>query len=305
LSIRTSAADIVSVRLAQSHYKTFFSRFFEVPYCNKVLMSEVDPDYQFPDELFVDWLRKELVLSATMNQCHRRYILLISPVSTATAMGFKDANSLKSYASFTLVTPSELAFTEGNNGAFAAPAIRPDSPLFTGFYGLAWSTKGKKWLGVPALDKSVIDLRESQPPKLNYFAKPIYVGEQRYPAQMLGTAPAEVPIGSTTTKAKSKAVDLPDPQTDDERHAVELDQLFDAAILMLRTSPNTPITISKLIPTEKARKRHGVEIIGRLANNGNIQYEAVKRGSVTSHSFVWLVETVGDDDSFDDEIQID
>jgi hypothetical protein len=267
-----------------------------------VKCEDVCADIESMEPKFDEWLRNKLISAATLNQCHRRYLLLISPTSTAQGMTFKDANSLQSYSSFTLVTPSELAFSEGNNGTFAAPAIRPDSPLFTDWYGLAWHSKTKQWFGVPSVPKEAIALRESQPVNLNYFES-LALDFFRDPTK--GAAPAEVSIGSTATKARAKAVDLPTAQTDDERHAVELDQLFDAAILMLRTNPNTPITISKIIPTEKARKRHGAEIIGRLANNGNIQYEAVKRGSVTSHSFIWLVESAGDDDSFDDEIQID
>jgi hypothetical protein len=267
-----------------------------------VKCEDVCADIESMEPKFDEWLRNKLISAATLNQCHRRYLLLISPTSTAQGMTFKDANSLQSYSSFTLVTPSELAFSEGNNGTFAAPAIRPDSPLFTDWYGLAWHSKTKQWFGVPSVPKEAIALRESQPVNLNYFES-LALDFFRDPTK--GAAPAEVSIGSTATKARAKAVDLPTAQTDDERHAVELDQLFDAAILMLRTNPNTPITISKIIPTEKARKRHGAEIIGRLANNGNIQYEAVKRGSVTSHSFIWLVETVGNDDGFDDEIQID
>ncbi len=164
---------------------------------------DVSPDIESMEPKFDEWLRHQLISAATLNQCHRRYLLLISPTSTAQGMTFKDANSLQSYSSFTLATPTELAFSEGNNGTFAAPAIRPDSPLFTGWYGLAWHSKTKQWFGVPSIPKEAITLRESQPVTLNLY-KTIAL-ESVFPASMLGTAPAELSIGGATiTKAPPK-----------------------------------------------------------------------------------------------------
>jgi hypothetical protein len=147
-----------------------------------VKCEDVSPDIESMEPKFDEWLRNKLISAATLNQCHRRYLLLISPTSTAQGMTFKDANSLQSYSSFTLVTPTELAFSEGNNGTFAAPAIRPDSPLFTGWYGLAWHSKTKQWFGVPSVPKDAIALRESQPVNLNYYK--VQAFEDVFPAQM-------------------------------------------------------------------------------------------------------------------------
>ncbi len=177
-----------------------------------VLCEDVSPDIQSMEPKFDEWLRNQLISAATLNQCHRRYLLLISPTSTAQGMTFKDANSLRSYASYTLVTPKELAFSEGSNGTFAAPAIRPDSPLFTGWYGLAWSSKSKEWFGVPSVPREAIALRESQPVNLNYYE--MMDIESVFPAVMFGdlvqdAAQLERKIAdlgtSTATKAKPKA----------------------------------------------------------------------------------------------------
>lgn len=273
-----------------------------------VKCEDVSPDIESMVVGFDDWLRGQLISAATLNQCHKRYLLLISPTSTAQGMTFKDANSLQSYSSFTLVTPTELAFSEGNNGTFAAPAIRPDSPLFKDWYGLAWHSKTKQWFGVPSVPKDAIALRESQPVDLNYF-ETIAIESVLPDSLFSDFVAAEAAIGqSTATKAKAKGKgkpELPTPETDEERHAAELNQLYGDAIDALREHPNTPITISKLIPTEKARKRHGVEIIGRLAANANIEYTTSKRGSVTSHSFVWLVEESESADDLDQGIELD
>jgi hypothetical protein len=179
-----------------------------------VKCEDVSPDIESMEPKFDEWLRHQLISAATLNQCHRRYLLLISPTSTAQGMTFKDANSLQSYSSFTLVTPSELAFSEGNNGTFAAPAIRPDSPLFHNWYGLAWHSKTKKWLGVPSLPKESIALRESQPMKLNYYK--VQAFEEVFPGWMSDTYPGidsynggfhgeiDPPKAATVTKAPAK-----------------------------------------------------------------------------------------------------
>lgn len=170
-----------------------------------VKCEDVSPDIESMEPKFDEWLRHQLISAATLNQCHRRYLLLISPTSTAQGMTFKDANSLQSYSSFTLATPTELAFSEGNNGTFAAPAIRPDSPLFTGWYGLAWHSKTKQWFGVPSVPKDAIALRESQPVQLNHFETMAF--ESVFPASMLPNLEqraAELDGQSTSTATKAK-----------------------------------------------------------------------------------------------------
>jgi hypothetical protein len=116
-----------------------------------VLMEHVDADYHNPEKGFDDWLREELISSATLNQCHHRFVLLIAPVNTATALTFKDANSLQSYAAYVLVTTKELAFAGTKGNAFGAPSIAANDPRFDDWYGLAWSTKGTCWVGLPKI----------------------------------------------------------------------------------------------------------------------------------------------------------
>jgi hypothetical protein len=117
-----------------------------------VIMSEVSSDFPNGKKDFTDWLRDELVSAATMNQCHDRYVLLIAPVNTATALTFTSANALQSYAAYVLVTPSELSFTKAGNSVFSAPTIAAVDEKFTGWHGLGWSTKGSQWLGIPKVN---------------------------------------------------------------------------------------------------------------------------------------------------------
>jgi hypothetical protein len=169
-----------------------------------VRCEDVSPDIESMEPKFDEWLRHQLISAATLNQCHRRYLLLISPTSTAQGMTFKDANSLQSYSSFTLATPTELAFSEGNNGTFAAPAIRPDSSLWDNWYGLAWHSKTKQWFGVPSVPKDAIALRESQKVELNYYQTMRL--EDVLPDSLFSDfVKAEAAIGgSTVTKATIK-----------------------------------------------------------------------------------------------------
>jgi hypothetical protein len=114
-----------------------------------VTMNQVTPDFPNGSKDFAEWLRDELVSAATLNQCHHRFVLLIAPVNTATALTFSSANALQSYAAYVLATPEELSFTKGGNSAFTAPPIALNDSRFMGWYGLGWSTKGNEWLGIP------------------------------------------------------------------------------------------------------------------------------------------------------------
>jgi hypothetical protein len=133
-----------------------------------VLMEHVDADYHNPEKGFDDWLREELISSATLNQCHHRFVLLIAPVNTATALTFKDANSLQSYAAYVLVTPKELAFAGTKGNAFGAPSIAANDPRFDDWYGLAWSTKGTCWVGLPKIPADRIAELEGKTPQPAY-----------------------------------------------------------------------------------------------------------------------------------------
>jgi hypothetical protein len=248
-----------------------------------VKCEDVSPDIESMEPRFDEWLRHQLISAATLNQCHRRYLLLISPTSTAQGMTFKDANSLQSYSSFTLVTPSELAFSEGNNGTFAAPAIRPDSPLFTDWYGLAWHSKTKQWLGVPSVPKDAIALRESQPANLNYYK--VQAFEDVFPASMLGPVQAKVVSGSTITKATPKA--SPDLSACEVTDDDEFMAVLDAALRLVKDA-DEGLKLPQLITNKRQRQKHGDRLIAELSQVPNVEYSFKKTGSVTSHLFEWV-----------------
>jgi hypothetical protein len=254
-----------------------------------VKCEDVSPDIQSMEPKFDDWLRHQLISAATLNQCHRRYLLLISPTSTAQGMAFKDANSLQSYSSFTLVTPSELAFSEGNNGTFAAPAIRPDSPLFTDWYGLAWHSKTKKWLGVPSIPVESIKLRETQMIKLNYFQLPLPF-ESVFPAEMLPDlvrdGEALMKTVATISKAPVKVADLSDHEVTDEDEFMDV---FGAALDMIRDA-SEPVKLTDLVANRHTRKRYTDRLIAELSDVPNVEYSFRKSGNVTSHLFAWVCD---------------
>jgi hypothetical protein len=259
-------------------------------------LKEIAPDTKSTEKFFADWLKGKIISAATLNQCHKRYLLLIAPCSSAAGIGFKDANSLKSYASYTLVTPSELAFTEGNNGTFGTPAIGADSPLFKDWYGLAWGSKGKEWLGVPKVGADVIAYRESQPTKLNYFAPPTKRFEDVFPAQMLASLVKDTDTldrkiadltNSTVSKAPAKvAPDLSDCEVTDEDEFMDV---FGAALDAIRDA-DEPVKLTDLVANRYTRKRYTDRLIAELSNVPNVEYSFRKSGNVTSHLFAWVCD---------------
>jgi hypothetical protein len=259
-----------------------------------VKCEDVSPDIESMEPKFDEWLRHQLISAATLNQCHRRYLLLISPTSTAQGMTFKDANSLQSYSSFTLATPTELAFSEGNNGTFAAPAIRPDSPLFTGWYGLAWHSKTKQWFGVPSVPKEAITLRESQSVNLNIH-KPSRL-EDVLPSGLFAVDAGEAAIG-TSTATEWQAAEIAAPQSDADRQAAEIEAICDSVILMLRSQAGTAIKLTALIPHKSVRQRLYKSVIAQMEAVKNVIIYAVKTGSQTSYSLTW------EDDETEEEIE--
>jgi hypothetical protein len=247
-------------------------------YLKGVEMALIDPDHPTNEKFFDDWLRKELVSAATLNQCHKRYVLLIAPVSTASGMTFKDANSLKAYASYTIATPSELSFTDGNNGTFAAPAIAADSPLFSGWHGLAWSSKSKEWLGVPQFDADVIEYRAKSVPTLN----PLPTVSQNL----------LVPIGAPAVSENLVEM-MASVEVSDDRQPDEMQTLYEQSMVIVRELGGKPITLPKLVPNESQRRRLGGALIGMLSGNANVEYNPAQKGAVTSHQFNWICD---DDD---------
>jgi hypothetical protein len=256
-------------------------------------LAQIEPNCQSLEIQFADWFKNKLISAATLNQCHRRYLLLIAPVSTASAMDFKNANSLRSYASFTLVTPKELAFTEGNNGTFAAPSIRPDSPLFKDWYGLAWSSKSKEWLGVPQVDANIIKMREADNDvQLNYLpVAHLSNGAGYVPNGHLDPVDRETQIGNTMTVTKAPQTDLSYAElTDDDEYSEVLEDAF----LMLVDSSEV-FKLTQLIPDKSKRRKFGTRLTEDFAKEANINYTFKKAGNVTYHLFQWINS---DDENF-------
>jgi hypothetical protein len=257
-----------------------------------VMIEDVDPGIKSMEPKFDEWLRNKLISAATLNQCHKRYLLLIAPTSTAQGMTFKDANSLRSYASYTIVTPKELAFSEGSNGTFAAPAIRPDSPLFKNWYGLAWSSKSKEWFGVPVIPAEAIALKESQPVTLNYFdadRKLDLVLDRVYTDAVMSMG------ASTLSKAPTKAT--PDLSGCEITETDEFMVLFGEALAMVKEG-DEPVKLTQLIASDRQRRKHGKRLIDELSAVPNVEYSFKKIGNATSHYFQWVTNIPAD--SFDE-----
>jgi hypothetical protein len=244
-----------------------------------VLCADVSPDIKSMETRYDEYLRAKLISAATLNQCHKRYLLLIAPTSTAQGMTFKDANSLRSYASYTLVTPTELAFSEGSNGTFAAPAIRPDSPVFAGWYGLAWASKSKEWLGVPCVPGEAIALKEAQPVSLNYLEQP-----QAAMVNPVHINACTVP-GVATASVATVAV-----------AATEAEVITQEAYATLATSG--PMRLTQLIPNGAVRKRLGAEVTEALGAMEGITVVTTLQGSVRSTTFHHGGGGGGGDDGF-------
>jgi hypothetical protein len=227
-----------------------------------VLCADVSPDIRSMEPKFDDWLRAKLISAATLNQCHN-----------AQGMTFKDANSLRSYASYTLVTPTELAFSEGSNGTFAAPSIRPDSPVFTGWYGLAWASKSKEWLGVPCVPGEAIALKEAQPVSLNYLEQPQAV---------------MVPMATTAVKAVHTVAIA----------VSEADQIARDAYGRLAVEGSLRLT--QVIPQAAVRRRIGLDVTKALGSMPGVSVATVTSGASTSTTFSLSSRDDDDDDTSDD-----
>lgn len=242
---------------------------------------DVSPDIQSAIVGFDDWMRGQIVSAATMNQCHKRYLLLISPTSTAQGMTFKDANSLQSYSSFTLVTPTELAFTEGNNGTFGAPTIASDSPLFSGLHGLAWHSKTKRWVGVPALTPEQIKTQESNPVNLKMLEIP-----QKAAIGVFGTT-----VKSSTSEAvqnvsrnevlgESKTVPVIDPEgAVYERLTSKIIDLGGASTTLGKLRTNL---------SKNQRKFITDTVMDWISNDERFTYEGEEEGMITMSTKIWL-----------------
>jgi hypothetical protein len=247
-----------------------------------VTCEDVSPDINSMEPKFDEWLRNKIISAATLNQCHKRYLLLIAPTSTAQGMTFRDANSLRSYASYTLVTPTELAFTEGNNGTFAAPAIRPDATEFKNWYGLAWSSKSKEWFGVPSVPVESIKLKESQMIKLNYFQLPLPF-ESVTPSSILGSVSSELGSVQTLTKATPKVTLEP---TDEELENAVYEKLVEKVVLL----NGEPITLAKLKKNLSKRQSayYSSLVENLLLEDERFDFETKERSNGDKSISIWL-----------------
>jgi hypothetical protein len=142
-----------------------------------VKMSEVSTDFiggPIAKQSFSQWFFNNAISAATLNQCHFRFIWLISPVMSLGGLGGikgVTVDSLASYSGLTLVTPDRLQFATGGGSAFAAPKISADDVQFEGYHGLAWAKDSKQWLPLPIIPQADIDRMAANPPKLKMFGE--------------------------------------------------------------------------------------------------------------------------------------
>jgi len=160
-----------------------------------VKMAEVSIDFvggPIAKQSFSQWFFNNAISAATLNQCHHRFIWLMSPVMSLAGLGGikgVTVDSLASYSGLTLVTPDRLQFATGGGSAFAAPKISPDDVQFQGQHGLAWAKDSKQWLALPLIPQAEIDQMAANPPKLKMFGEDL---PEEEPAAVI--APIEDPL---------------------------------------------------------------------------------------------------------------
>lgn len=249
------------------------------------------------DKTFADWLRSDLITSATLNQCHHRYLLLVSPVNTASGMGFKNASSLTSYAAFILASREDASFTPSTGGSiFAAPAI-PDNLDWDDWYAVAYSSKKRDWFGIPAIPAAELAAEESK------WAGHVYEGSKWAASAKLNSV-FTVETDGVTNEAIKVSIQ-PDPPTE-AVSAAEYDdfqEVLDHALDVIGMT-DQPITLTRICPMSRARSRHRDKLIQTLASMPEISYYTRPRGNVIQHFFEQKKEGE-DDESFVDQLLID
>ncbi|MCY7278161.1 MAG: hypothetical protein LH702_31600 [Phormidesmis sp. CAN_BIN44] len=134
-----------------------------------ISMKAISPDYSNSSKTFGEWLLGTAISSATLNQCHHRFMLIISPVVSLAGLGgikgvSKDA--LASFVGVTLAAPQALQFATGDNGTFSAPKIDPNDPRFLDCHALAYCKNDKQWYPIESVPKAALDKLANSNPTL-------------------------------------------------------------------------------------------------------------------------------------------
>jgi hypothetical protein len=137
-----------------------------------IAMSSISFDYAESKKTFGEWLLGVAISSATLNQCHHRFMLIISPVVSLAGLGgikgvSKDA--LASFVGITLAAPKALQFATGDNGTFSAPRIDANDPRFMGRHCLAYCKNDKQWYPVPTMPSALLNRLTASNPELKLW----------------------------------------------------------------------------------------------------------------------------------------
>lgn len=132
-------------------------------------MSAVSPDWAESKKTFGEWMLGTAISSATLNQCHHRFMLIISPVMSLAGLGGVkgvSADALASFVGITLAAPKALQFATGNNATFSAPKIDANDPRFLSCHALAYCKNDKQWYPIESIPKDAIDRLATSNPAL-------------------------------------------------------------------------------------------------------------------------------------------
>lgn len=130
-------------------------------------MSAVSADWAESKKTFGEWMLGTAISSATLNQCHHRFMLIVSPVMSLAGLGgvkniSKDA--LASFVGITLAAPKALQFATGDSSTFSAPKIDSNDPRFLNCHALAYCKNDKQWYPIESIPEDAIDkLANSNP----------------------------------------------------------------------------------------------------------------------------------------------
>jgi hypothetical protein len=128
-----------------------------------IRMSQVDPVLFAGDSRgFNTWLVDRAVHSASMLQASGFWVWLVVPQSSVGNLGFsKDAAD--SFNVVTLATPSNLAFADGSNSAFAAPVMTADHRVFKLGYAAGYKKRDRLWYPIPDFGKVINERTAADP----------------------------------------------------------------------------------------------------------------------------------------------
>lgn len=168
-------------------------------------MSAISPDWAESKKSFGEWLLGTAISSATLNQCHHRFMLIISPVVSLAGLGgikgvSKDA--LGSFVGITLASPKALQFATGDNGTFSAPRIDQNDPRFLNCHCLAYCKNDKQWYPIESIPQSAIDKMANSNPALKKWNSVNLT--QKAKSESIRDNPPRKSIGASFNKAGSK-----------------------------------------------------------------------------------------------------